>query len=103
MSSLSRLAGEVSDTSTPLDTSTNALSILAINGFFCGFSVLVVLLRGYVRAVMLKTVGVDDYLMFVATVRSFPFSIVRLVLYLLLRGGTLGPPIRNICLPLDAK
>ena len=86
MSSLFRLAGEDPNTATPLDTSTNAPSILAINGFFCGFSVLVVLLRGYVRAVMLKTVGVDDYLMLAATVRSFSFSIAPSVLYSSLKG-----------------
>lgn len=51
------------------DTSTNAPSILAINGFFCGFTVLVVLARVYVRAVMLKSMGADDYLITAAMVR----------------------------------
>jgi hypothetical protein len=53
---------------TTTDTSTNAPSILAINGVFCGFTVLVVAARIYVRMVMLKTMGTDDYLMAAATV-----------------------------------
>lgn len=56
-------------TDTRLDMSTNAAQILAINGAFAGFAVVVVLLRVYVRAVMLKTMGIDDYLMMGATVR----------------------------------
>lgn len=55
------------------DTSTNAPSILAINGVFCGFTVLVVVARIYVRWVMLKTMGTDDYLMVAATVRKLLF------------------------------
>jgi len=70
MPSIFRLAGDTSSTDTPVDTSTNAPSILAINGFFCGFTVLVVLARIYVRAFMLKTFGVDDFLITAATVRS---------------------------------
>ncbi|PMD25802.1 hypothetical protein NA56DRAFT_529236, partial [Hyaloscypha hepaticicola] len=41
---------------------TNVPSILAINGFFCGVALIVVLARIYVRSVMLKTFGTDDYL-----------------------------------------
>jgi len=67
MPSIFRLAGDTSSTPTPLDTSTNAPSILAINGFFCGFTVLVVLARMFVRSVMLKTVGADDWLICAAT------------------------------------
>jgi hypothetical protein len=54
----------------PLDQSTNAPSILAINGFFAGFTTLIILARVYVRAIMLKTVGTDDYLIILATVSS---------------------------------
>lgn len=59
---------EQASTTTELDTSTNAPSILAINGFFCGFTVLVVLARIYVRVIMLKTMGMDDYLIAAATI-----------------------------------
>jgi hypothetical protein len=52
----------------PLDYSTNAPSILAIVGFFDAFALLVVLARIYVRGVMLKTVGTDDYVMMAAMV-----------------------------------
>ncbi|KAE9370760.1 hypothetical protein N431DRAFT_40454 [Stipitochalara longipes BDJ] len=68
MPSIFRLAGDTSSTDTPVDTSTNAPSILAINGFFCGFTVLVVLARIYVRSIMLKTFGVDDFLITGATI-----------------------------------
>jgi hypothetical protein len=50
------------------DTSTNAPSILAINGFFCGFTIIVVLLRIFVRVRILKTMGIDDYLIAAAAV-----------------------------------
>ncbi len=52
----------------PVDRSTNAPSILAVNGVFGGLTVVVMTLRMYVRAVMLKTVGVDDWLILAATV-----------------------------------
>jgi hypothetical protein len=71
MPAIFRLAGDTLSTAGPVDTSTNAPSILAINGFFCGFTVIVVLARIYVRAIMLKTFGTDDYLMLAATVRHF--------------------------------
>jgi len=79
MPAIFRLAGDTSPTDTPVDTSTNAPSILAINGFFCGFTVVVVLARMYVRSIMLKTLGVDDILILFATVKLFfscpgPFS-----------------------------
>ncbi|EPE25197.1 hypothetical protein GLAREA_11778 [Glarea lozoyensis ATCC 20868] len=45
------------------DKSTNAPSILAINGALCGVTLLVVLARFYVRSVMLKSVGADDWFM----------------------------------------
>lgn len=44
------------------DTSSNAPSILAINGFFAGFTLLVVLARLYVRTFMLRSMGADDWL-----------------------------------------
>ncbi|KAF2494293.1 hypothetical protein BU16DRAFT_512732 [Lophium mytilinum] len=42
--------------------------ILAITGVFCGAAFMAVLLRIYVRAVMLKVFGSDDYLMVIAMV-----------------------------------
>jgi len=51
----------------PVDRSTNAPSILAVNGVFCGAAVLVMAARFYVRAVMLKTLGTDDWLILAAT------------------------------------
>ncbi|PVH82004.1 hypothetical protein DL98DRAFT_514370 [Cadophora sp. DSE1049] len=52
----------------PVDRSTNAPSILAVNGVFCGAAVLVMAARMYVRTVMLKTLGVDDWLILAATI-----------------------------------
>ncbi|KAH7317763.1 phosphatidylserine decarboxylase [Rhexocercosporidium sp. MPI-PUGE-AT-0058] len=51
----------------PIDRSTNAPSILAVNGVFFGFTILVMAARIYVRAVMLKTMGTDDWLILAAT------------------------------------
>lgn len=50
----------------------NADSILGINGFFASAALVVVCLRIYVRAVMLKTFGVDDYIICAAMVSSSP-------------------------------
>jgi hypothetical protein len=76
MPSIAMILPERQTTSTPaepLDMSTNAPSILAINGFFTWFAVLIVLARIYVRAFMLKTFGPDDYLIVAAMVStSFP-------------------------------
>lgn len=47
---------------------TNAPEILAITGSFFAAAALVVLLRCYVRLVMLKVFGIDDYIMVVAMV-----------------------------------
>jgi hypothetical protein len=44
------------------DNSSNAPSILAINGFFAGFTLLIVLARLYVRTFMLRSMGADDWL-----------------------------------------
>ncbi|KAK0111525.1 hypothetical protein ONS95_001879 [Cadophora gregata] len=52
----------------PVDRSTNAPSILAVNGVFCGAAVVVMAARMYVRAVMLKTLGIDDWLILAATI-----------------------------------
>ncbi|PBP16420.1 hypothetical protein BUE80_DR012875 [Diplocarpon rosae] len=41
------------------DRSTNAPSILAINGAFCGFAFTIVMVRMYARAMVLKAVGKD--------------------------------------------
>ncbi|KAG9230700.1 hypothetical protein BJ875DRAFT_384579 [Amylocarpus encephaloides] len=48
------------------DTSTNAPKILAINGALAGFTLVVVLLRFFVRTVMLKSMGIDDWLIGIA-------------------------------------
>ena len=56
------------DSTAPVDTTSNAPSILAINGFFMGFALLVVGARIYVRGIMLKTVGPDDYVILLAMV-----------------------------------
>lgn len=47
-------------------------NLLAIHGTFCGVALLSVLLRLYVRIFMLKSVGVDDYLMVAAAVSTIP-------------------------------
>jgi hypothetical protein len=44
------------------DKSTNAPTILAINGALCFFTLVIVLARFYVRTVMLKSMGTDDWL-----------------------------------------
>jgi hypothetical protein len=51
-----------------VEMTSNASTILAINGTFVGFSLLVVLARVYVRIIMLKTFGVDDYIIVAAMV-----------------------------------
>ncbi|KAK2629560.1 hypothetical protein QTJ16_000380 [Diplocarpon rosae] len=48
------------------DRSTNAPSILAINGAFCGFAFTIVMVRMYARAMVLKAVGKDDWLILAA-------------------------------------
>ncbi|CAL3967960.1 unnamed protein product [Diplocarpon coronariae] len=50
------------------DRSTNAPSILAINGAFCGLAVAIVAVRMFVRAMMLKAVGKDDWLILGAVI-----------------------------------
>ena len=57
---LERRAQQVDDT--------NAPTILAIVGVFTGVALLIVALRGYVRARMLRAVGTDDYVIFTAMV-----------------------------------
>ena len=53
---------------TPVDTTSNAASILAINGCFMAFALIIVGARMYVRSIMLKTVGADDYVIMAAMV-----------------------------------
>lgn len=48
----------------------NANSLLAIHGTFCGVAILSVLLRLYVRIFMLKNLGTDDILIVAATVSN---------------------------------
>ena len=45
-----------------------APELLAIHGTFCGVAILSVLLRLYVRVFMLKSVGIDDYIIVAASV-----------------------------------
>ena len=52
----------------PVSNANHGRSIIGITGFFTSFACLVVLARFYVRAVMLKTFGIDDYIMLVAMV-----------------------------------
>jgi hypothetical protein len=98
MPSIAMILPERQTTSTPaepLDMSTNAPSILAINGFFTWFAVLIVLARIYVRAFMLKTFGPDDYLIVAAMVStSFPPSprtvfVMNISLVILLKQSSL--------------
>lgn len=58
-------------TSVPLDMTSNAPTIIAVNGFFTGFTLLVVFARIYVRTIMLKTFGTDDYVI-VAAMVNYP-------------------------------
>ncbi|EKG13089.1 hypothetical protein MPH_09765 [Macrophomina phaseolina MS6] len=55
----------------------NKAEILSITGVFCALAAVVVMLRIYVRAVMLKFVGPDDWVMFLA----MALSIVTLVCF----------------------
>jgi hypothetical protein len=55
-------------TDAALDKSTNAASILAINGCFTAAAFIIVIARIYVRTIMLKTFGADDYIIVIATV-----------------------------------
>ncbi|KAL3422024.1 integral membrane protein [Phlyctema vagabunda] len=48
---------------TPVSLESNGSTILAYTGFVTAVSCVVVLARLYVRAVMLKTMGTDDYIM----------------------------------------
>ncbi|KAJ4331511.1 hypothetical protein N0V87_009092 [Didymella glomerata] len=45
--------------------------MLAIDGILFGLAMICVLLRVYVRAIMLKTFGVDDWIMIVAAYHFF--------------------------------
>ena len=52
------------------ENNTNAPRILALHGFLTGFALVVVLARMYVRSMILKTVGTDDYLIIASMVRK---------------------------------
>ena len=54
----------------PVDPESHGQILLAITGVFTGLGIAVVLARLYVRAFMLKTVGVDDYIIIIAMVSS---------------------------------
>ncbi|KAH8808753.1 phosphatidylserine decarboxylase [Xylogone sp. PMI_703] len=66
------LAKEVSNTSdTPtISYKSNADSILAVDGFFMALSAVIVMARIYVRTMMLKTFGADDYIISAAMICS---------------------------------
>lgn len=51
-----------------LPDDSNAGKLLALNGAFAGVALLVVILRIFARRVILKTFGVDDWLMIAAMV-----------------------------------
>jgi len=76
------------DASTATDMSTNAPSILAINGVFCTLTVIVGVLRIYVRSVMLKTFGTDDWFILAAIV-SYHLFVTNYSLHHLLGSGIL--------------
>jgi hypothetical protein len=66
---LSQLLARQAATSTPqYKDENNSGTLLAIHGTFCGVAILVVLLRLYVRVFMLKSLGIDDYVMLAAAV-----------------------------------
>jgi hypothetical protein len=58
-----------------LQSNSNAPSILAVNGVFTFIAMVVVALRVYVRAAMLRFVGLDDYVIVAAMVISLQFFI----------------------------
>jgi hypothetical protein len=53
-----------------LQSNSNAPSILAVSGVFTFIAMVVVVLRVYVRAAMLKCVGLDDYVIVAAMVSN---------------------------------
>jgi hypothetical protein len=64
------LKRQTSDASAQYKNDNNSGALLAIHGTFCGAAVLTVVLRLYVRIFMLKSLGVDDYIMLAAAVSS---------------------------------
>ncbi|KAF4620180.1 hypothetical protein G7Y89_g14640 [Cudoniella acicularis] len=54
----------------PVDLTSHGKTILGITGFFTVFATTVVILRMYVRAVILKKLGADDYVMIFASLCS---------------------------------
>lgn len=56
----------------PVSDENHGSRILAVTGCFTAFALMVILARIYVRSVMLKTMGVDDYIVIVSMVGSFP-------------------------------
>jgi hypothetical protein len=52
----------------PINLDNHGKNILAVTGFFTGFSCFVVLARLYVRIVILEMISMDDYVMSVAMV-----------------------------------
>lgn len=55
----------------PVSTESHGERILAVTGCFTVFASIVVLARLYVRSVMLKTMGIDDWIMIVSMVSLF--------------------------------
>ncbi len=71
ISGLGSLLVERQTTATPqYKDESNASNLLAIHGTFCGLAILSVLLRLYVRIFMLKSIGIDDYIIVAAAVSA---------------------------------
>ncbi|KAI1609133.1 phosphatidylserine decarboxylase [Exophiala viscosa] len=64
------LVEQQSTSTTQYKHNSNASNLLAIHGTFCGIAVLSVVLRLYVKGVMLKSMGSDDYTIIAAAVLS---------------------------------
>jgi hypothetical protein len=77
------------------DLSSNAPTILAAVGSFVGAAVLVVTARVYVRSLMLKTFGADDYVMVGAGVSALPLLFAFLPFVSLLFASPIFS--RNLC------
>jgi hypothetical protein len=71
ISELGSLLVERQTTATPqYKHQSNASNLLAVHGTFCGLAILSVLLRLYVRIFMLKSIGIDDYIIVAAAVSA---------------------------------
>ncbi|RDL36492.1 uncharacterized protein BP5553_05844 [Venustampulla echinocandica] len=76
----------------PPSNESHGQMILGITGFFTAFACMAVLLRMYVRVVMLKRMGADDYVMIVAMLCSFTVFVFFVVEVNLGVGQHFGNP-----------